>query len=386
MTSFLKSSIKSIRYRHKVEKFSRELAIISSSNSAHCQQQPLQHRNPYKIAFVIPGMSRYSGGHTSILRLGTYLCNFGHEVYYLTYSQDSKKSMEMNAEANLPGYRGTFLERRTWPAYRFDIGIATKWISCYHLLAYQDRFARKAYFIQDFEPFFYPVGDYYLMALNTYKMGFRMISLGRWNRKMIERFVPNTRVSCIDFPFEIKQYAIQKRRIEIQRVVRFAVYLKRDPKRAPFLLVEHLSYLSKKLEEAGLIVEINFFGLEKYLKMPIGNNLGKLTADQLKSLYQNVHFGLIASLTNISLVNYEMIASGLPVIDLADGSAADFFSQDELIFIESHPQDLFHKVQYYLMNQEKLNQLIDQAQKKLKNQTWENSAHQFHQLLFEEDN
>ena len=91
----------------------------------------------------------------------------------------------------------------------------------------------------------------------------------------------------------------------------------------------------------------------------------------------------MASLTNISLVNYEMIASGLPVIDYYEGSAPCFFKEDEMIFIESGISSLYEKVAYYVKNQDELNEILKRAQKKiLKNQLdWENTTRSFADLL-----
>ena len=48
---------------------------------------PIENKIPEKVekvTFIIPGMPLYSGGHTSILRLGTELSKNGYDVRYFS--------------------------------------------------------------------------------------------------------------------------------------------------------------------------------------------------------------------------------------------------------------------------------------------------------------
>jgi hypothetical protein len=380
----LNDFLRAYRYRRKIEKFSQEIGNIYENEASFiCEKQIYPAKDLCSIAFIVPEISKFSGGHTGILRLGTYLYQMGHKVDYIAINDVPITKMEENANINFPEWKGRILNRESLKKNYYDIGISTKWNTCYHLIANQKNFGLKAYFIQDFEPFFYPMSDHYLLSLNTYKMGLKMISLGPWNAKMINLFLPDKVVRYIEFPVELKSYSVESRDIKIVEPLKLAVYIKRDPKRAPFLLIEQLKYLKWQLEKNNKEVEINFFGIEKNIKLPLGNNLGKLNTESLKNLYRNSHFGIVASLTNISYVNYEMIAMGLPVIDFIDGSAPSFFSDDEMIFIEAHPQALYSKIKYYIDNTEKLQNLVKKAQQKLNLITWESQAKRFSELLFE---
>ncbi|MCX7770749.1 MAG: glycosyltransferase family 1 protein [Proteobacteria bacterium] len=380
----LNDLIRAYRYRRKIDKFSREIGnIYENESNIVCENQVYPGKTNCSIAFIVPEISKYSGGHTGILRLGTYLFHMGHSVDYIAINDVPVSKMEENAKTNFPNWKGRILSKEALKNNHYDVGIATKWNTCYHLIAYQSSFGLKAYFIQDFEPFFYPMSDHYILSLNTYKMGLKMISLGPWNAMMIKKFLPDRDVKYIEFPVELGLYEIERRELNLERPIRLAVYIKRDPKRAPFLLIEQLKFFKRQMDKRGIDVEINFFGIEKDIKLPLGNNLGKLNTEGLKNLYRKSHFGIVASLTNISYVNYEMIALGLPVIDFVDGSAPSFFSDDEMIFIEAHPQALFNKIKNYLETPEQLNILISKAQQKLKTITWESQAKRFAELLFE---
>ncbi len=53
-----------------------------------------------------------------------------------------------------------------------DVAICTFWVSAYFLLKF-NKTKRKYYFIQDYEPLFYPGGATFALAESTYRFGFR---------------------------------------------------------------------------------------------------------------------------------------------------------------------------------------------------------------------
>jgi hypothetical protein len=342
----------------------------------------LRNKNKtYRIAFVIPGIIEFSGGSTSFLRVGTYLSKFGHEIHYITFGKSKVNTMERSARINLENYQGKFRESDALNE-KYDIGICTFWVSCYYLLKFKNNFDYKMYFVQDYEPYFYQMGDDYLLAKKTYALGFHIISLGAWNLKKITEFTQSQthlKFDIIDFPVEPTEYKIINRKISITNEVAIAVYLRFDPRRAPFVLLSQLTYLMQKL--TGIKLTINFFGIHKRIRMPIGNNLGQLSKNELINLYSRSHFGIVASLTNISLVNYEMIACGLPVLDLKDGSAPDFFAENEMIFIDIEKDSILNKISYYINNQFELNEIVKNSQKKIAPLSWEKSVKQFAHVI-----
>ncbi len=377
MFDFLRRYVKGLRWRRRYRKFSRK---AEAGGEGVCRVQALPVRERYSIAFLIPGMQAGSGGHTSILRLGTHLAGFGHDVAYIRTAQADVDELEAAARANLPGWKGRFRDHAALASESFDIGVATKWNTCSDLLRHQERFGLKMYFIQDFEPFFYGIGENYLLALHTYKLGLKMVSLGGWNARMIQAFL-GRKAEAVDFPVELSEYPLTPRRIALDRTVRFAVYLRNETKRAPFLILEQLRHVVEGLKERGITAEIFYFGLDTAFPTPYGANLGMLTPAGLRALYLRSDFGVVASLTNISLVNYEMIASGLPVIDFADGSAPDYFAPDEMLFVDSHPSSMRRKVLAALDGQEELNALVQRAQSKIAGLSWETSARQFERIV-----
>ena len=64
---------------------------------------PIENNVPEKvekITFIIPGMPLYSGGHTSILRLGTELSKNGYDVrYFSIYDNESLEEMKRDRKS-----------------------------------------------------------------------------------------------------------------------------------------------------------------------------------------------------------------------------------------------------------------------------------------------
>lgn len=337
------------------------------------------------IAFLIHGMPKYSGGHTSILRLGTYLKKLGHEVYYISYIPQDISTMKRNAEINLRNFEGTLLGPDGLREYNYDVGIATWWLSAYYLWD-MDNVNYKVYFIQDYEPDFYPAGDIQAFVKNTYKMGYHMISLGEWNKYRIEKEF-NVHVDAVPFPFEPAEYfppSNLNEKFRPKKNYLMIVYLKHAPKRGFLYLLMALEELYKSAREKGYNIKVLFFGNDKRIKYPIKIpyiNLGYPSKEKLRELYQKADFGIVFSYTNISLVTLEMIASGCPVVEVIDGSFTTFFSEDSAILVDSYPKDFVRKIIYYMDHPEERLRIVQNALRLVKNRTWEITAKEFNRLL-----
>ncbi len=369
------------RYKKKGRRIFNSVCVDDIASAAPTVSNDVLGPPPYRIAFVIPGMPKYSGGHTSILRIGTSLSNAGNEVYYVTNDLSSVEEMKSNAAFNLPTYKGIFLEKASLGNQVYDIGIATLWTTCYTIAANTEVFRYKAYFVQDFEPYFYPMGDLYYLSLNSYRMGFHIISLGGWNKKVIEEKLPGVQADAIDFPVALEHYPIVSRDIVFGDEVVIGAYVKEDPKRGPLLVSQQLLRTARDLELRGKKASIIFFGLDRRIPVPFGVNAGKLSHAELRALYQKLHFGVVASLTNISLVNYEMLAQGVAVVDYVEGSAPSFFSSKEMIFAGSGIDSLSTSIMHYLDHPAELAELVKRGQTRLRSLSWDESAAQFARCL-----
>ena len=90
---------------------------------------------------------------------------------------------------------------------------------------------------------------------------------------------------------------------------------------------------------------------------------------------------MVASMSNISLVPYEMHASGLPVIEFGDGSYPFFFGQDTAILTKIGEKDIADKLLDAISNPAKLKEMDRLANSKLEDLSWERTASEFGEIL-----
>ena len=333
------------------------------------------------ITFVIPGLPAFSGGHTSILRLGTELSNKGYIVNYASFAYQSVEEMTNNAKINLSGYKGNIYNSEL-ENIKSDVVIATSWESVY----YSRKMAGyKMYFIQDYEPYFNLYGECYIMAEKSYEVGYHMVSLGNWNKYMIEKECKiNSKIDSITFPYEGGEYYEKGRNFAeypSKKEFNIAAYLKDTGKRAPYITQYLLNRLKNELSVDGITLNVKYYGEDKSFKCEGGENLGKLSKAQLLELYNNSDFGFVASLTNVSLVPYEMLATGLPIIEFEEGTFKHFFEDGCGILTSFDYNDLYKNFKHYIKSPNELQSMHDKSLEYLKTLSWKKTGEEFKAIL-----
>jgi glycosyltransferase involved in cell wall biosynthesis len=289
--------------------------------------------------------------------------------------------MQKNCEFDLPSFKGTVVDINSVDKNKFDILIATSWQSAFYLKLLS---GYKMYFIQDFEPEFFRMSERKLLALETYRMGYHMVSLGTWNKKRIETSVKETvKVDVIDFPYEPKEYgkSVPNRVVLNKNQYDLAVYVKEEGKRLPNLTLSIIEKAKEELKKYSIELNCHIFGLASKRKLSFGENLGKLNKNELKELYKKCDFGMAMSMTNISLVPLEMIASGLFVLEAKDGSFSSFFdtSNYPLVTLDYHSLvDIILKINRGELD---TNKLVKKCKEKISNLSWFNTASQFDEII-----
>lgn len=272
---------------------------------------------PLRVAWVDVPPSKGSGGQTTIYRMIEHLERNGVEC--AMYLMD---------------HHGWDLEthRRTiatwWPGVRAEVrdladGIddahvvmATCWESAYPVLA-SPALGARMYFVQDYEPMFYPAGSLAMMAEATYDFGFRAITAGRWLSERLAREHGMT-ADHFDFGCDLTHYRIDASSGAAARRTGVAYYCRPStPRRAHELALVALRIFAEQHPH----VDIHLYG------EPIPDpgfdvtHHGLLTPADLGELYNTCIAGLVLSATNVSLVPHEMLAAGcIPVVNEGEHS------------------------------------------------------------------
>lgn len=367
------------------------------------------------VTFIITRLVRFHGGQTSILHLGSELEKLGYKVCYLVCKEQSEEEMDLCAKSNLPDYKG-----RVFPLNRYmaaikkgkikapDVVVASSYDTVSFAKKFEDSYLM--YFIQDYEPLFYRFGEEYLLARDTYMQGLHMVSLGAWNKDMILRdcgalagnrmrtvqgspakarnpedfALPALKIDVVSFPYDGSAYEYVKRDFSSykdKKKLTIAVYLKFYGKRLPDLIPYMLINTAEKLKEKGISLEVLYFGEAKTFKAAGGKNLGQLSHEEINELYKKADFGMVASMSNISLVPYEMHSTGLPVIEFADGSYPYFFGEDTALLTKVGEKDIADLLFSAMDEPEKLALMTEKAAEKLKTLSWERTGKKFSSIL-----
>jgi glycosyltransferase involved in cell wall biosynthesis len=279
--------------------------------SAHAPASPISGR-ALNIAWIIPALIIGGGGHRNIIRCAYHLEQLGHRVsLHFIGSPDPAEVVRRQVREHFYPLKGHVeLFDANFP--HSDIVFATHWSTVAYAERMQDRIGEIVYFVQDFEPFFYAMGSEYVLAENTYRKGFYAITSGIW----CEHFLRNSYGAEADhfkFPIDREIYFNRDTNRSPNRIVFFAK--PEMPRRCYEIGVQAL----RAFRALRPKVEICFYGSSHQtpVDFPV-TQLGMLPGpDDLAKLYNESTIGIAFSTTNPSLVPYEMMACGLPVVDLA---------------------------------------------------------------------
>ncbi|MCX8566595.1 MAG: Glycosyltransferase involved in cell wall bisynthesis [Glomeribacter sp. 1016415] len=262
-----------------------------------------------KIAWLIPPLMEGSGGHRTILQHAFALEARGHEcALYIEGTAPSKKSAIKQIEVMF-GYcfaNAVYGWENIEPA---DLAMATMWYTAAIVRSLPFP-CLKMYFVQDYEPYFYPMGDNYLMAESSYTYGLTPVTIGRWlSHELKKRF--NIESYYFEFGADLSVYKPLPN-IEKELAVCF-IYQPGKPRRCARIGLEALSIVKHKMPE----VKIYLYGSQE--KGHIGfehEHLGLLNLHDCNALYNRSAVGLCLSSSNPSRIPFEMMAAGLPLVEM----------------------------------------------------------------------
>ena len=264
-----------------------------------------------RAAWVLPSLIEGSGGHRTILQNVQYLIRKGYECdVYVEDKGEVKNSEELRRQAEtLFGKHDCRFILGYDIQGEYDLIFATAWFTAKVVRDCNSK-AVKAYFIQDFEALFNPMGDGYILACNSYGYGLKPVTIGRWlSHKMQTEYRTPSRYFdfCADrriyrpLPEAKKEHAI------------CFVYQPDKPRRCSVLGIEALGIVKFLRPD----VKIYLYGSN--IKGNVWfehENLGIIPLEKCNALYNKCEVGLCISSSNPSRIPFEMMAAGLPVVDL----------------------------------------------------------------------
>lgn len=284
-------------------------------------------RERLRIALVLPPWRRGSGGHNTLMQLLSRLERRGHVC--TVWLHDPHGELRDLRPAVLRRQLDEWFAPFTGPVYvgfddwhGADVAVATGWQTVHPILLLDQTHAR-AYIVNDHEPEFFGTSTERALAEDTYRHGIHCIAASPWLRDLlIERYG----ATADAFQLGV-DHAVYASRPEVARRDDTVVYYARhstDRRAVPIGLMA-LGELMRRRPQTRVVL----FGTDKPPPTTFPyEHLGVLSPPQLATLYNKASVGLCLSLTNFSLMPKEMLACGLPCVELSGVSAESIFGAD----------------------------------------------------------
>jgi glycosyltransferase involved in cell wall biosynthesis len=272
---------------------------------------PFDGESPLVVNWVTSPPSAGSGGHTTMFRLIRHLERSGNicRVYlYDIYGGDAAY-YDSRVRKVFPGFVGEIDDVANGMADAHAV-VATAWPTAYPVYNDPCR-GKRFYLVQDFEPWFHPLGARNVFAEQTYRMGFHAITAGRF---LAAKLNADYGMAADAFDFGCDDvYRLVESDAPRDGIVFYAK--PEAPRRAYELGIMALQLFAER--HPG--IKIHFYG-SRVGKLPFHfEDHGLLRPSDLNKIYNRCFAGLSLSMTNVSLVPHEMLSAGcIPVVNDAD--------------------------------------------------------------------
>lgn len=332
---------------------------------------------PVTIAWIMSPPSPGSGGHQNLFRFINFAERAGHRciIYFYVNSSMVVNSEHMRQMLRDSGaYPELAAEMKMYDAVEgvspeVQAIFATSWETAYPSFLDQSM-AKRFYFVQDFEPAFYPQGSQSLLAENTYKFGFHGITAGGWlSHKLNTEY--EMKSNYFDFAVDTDIYSVSNfgPRNEV-----FFYARPSTPRRGFELGLLALEELARKRPN----VKISLAGEKidpSQVPFPF-NNLTVVSLSELNIIYNRCVAGLVISASNMSLLPLELLASGaVPVVNDAPNNRM-VTDNPHIEYVIDTPSAIARKL-IELVDSKQNPRKLNEMSASLSGHTWEKSGRQF---------
>jgi glycosyltransferase involved in cell wall biosynthesis len=259
-----------------------------------------------------------------------------------------------------------------------DVAIATNWWTAYPVRDLAGC-REKVYFVQDHEPQFVPTSAETLWAEETYRMGYRAVAYTPWLAGLLrDRYGLEVEEIVCGTDTDTYTYGGPEER-EPGLIV---VYARREtPRRAVELAFAGLASLFERRSGQRVVL----YGSSLPITAPFpADNIGVMPPQKLAALYRRASAGLVLSMTNLSLVTQEMMASGLPVVELDGENVISVLGETgELAMLaEPRPDAIADALASVLDDPDAAAAMASRASAFVESRTWERAGGELEQALW----
>lgn len=331
--------------------------------------------------WFIPDFGEGSGGHLNIFRFLRGMERMGMKSAVCIVGGNAHHHHAI-AKAKIERFFGAieakvYFENDDLP--EADRIIATSWITAHYAKHYPCEDGNKYYFIQDYEPHFYPAGFDATAAAMTYDFGFKAICAGSWLVEMLDDRHSVRALGSFGFSFDHQTYRPTAKRDEIKRVFFYA----RPPtaRRGFELGMLALDLVGRLRPDVHFI----FAGwdISSYKFDHVHLNAGILSTSELPDLYSQCDVALILSFSNMSLLPYEVMACNCAVVSNDDACATWGLNEEVATFASPNPESLAEAIIYLLDNDDGRQRKVAAAKEYVDKTDWNTEIRRVYDLLME---
>jgi glycosyltransferase involved in cell wall biosynthesis len=329
-------------------------------------------RTPLHVAVVLPSLPVGSGGHNVVFQLVLGLEARGHacSVWVLDGPPGlewpaalRRKVLDHYGPVAAPVFRGL----GDW--YGADVALATSWETAYAVASLPGCRAR-AYLLNDHEAEFHPTSVERELAERSYGLGLHGIAASPWLAGLYADY--GGRTSPFHYGVDHRVYRPRpaaRRRDTVVFYGRAAT-----PRRAVPLGVAALAALHERRPDLRVVA----FGDREPLDAPFAvEHAGVAPPERLAELFSAGTAGLCLSLTNYSLIPQEMLACGLPCVELDRPGTRSVYGTDGAVALAAlDPQALADALQRLLEDEDEWARRAQAGLDWVGGRTWDGAAAQ----------
>ncbi|MCC5617186.1 glycosyltransferase [Nostoc sp. CHAB 5836] len=343
---------------------------------------------PLAIAFILRApIAQTGGGYKQIFYLAHYLAEHGHhvDIYVepIAHLTDfTPEQVKQFCDDNF-GKSPAIIHCGHANILDSDVAIATNWPTAEVVnQLINTRF--KAYFIQDYEPYFYEPEDIcFKQAEATYDLPLGMICIGKYLAEVLSK---RNRISYSYIDFSLNEAFLAKdpslyRHLSTDKPCSILFFARPHIPRRNFALgVEALN----KLYRHNSDVQIKLYGLEEALELPFPyENLGVLTQGETAEAMRSSDIHLSFSMTNISTVVFEAMACGCATIEVDVPPVRAMVKEGTCLLSEPNSEAVFNALMNLVNNAQMRQKVATAGYESVQHLKLQNMCLQFEEILME---
>lgn len=286
------------------------------------------------INWVMPDFGTTHGGHLNIFRFMQMIESQGYRcrVYIDGNTQFGSAARARTAIRKHFGPVEAEVVLGSTEMAPAEFTFATTWWSAYAVRRFADT-KHKCYFVQDFEPAFFPAGSEYIFAENTYRFGFTAITAGTWLAEKLHHEY-GARTFPLGFSYDKRLYSGSVALPKVGKPIRIFFYARpTTPRRGFDVGVLVLAEVARRHPDVEIVMA--GWDLSAYDIPFKHNDLGALSHSALPALFESCDIALVLSYSNLSLLPLELMACGCAVVSNRGPNVEWLLSEANSVLVDS---------------------------------------------------